>query len=295
MTDLNGLVAQYITAVAQRNLSPHTIKSYSKDLEQFVDYVTQSLRLSDIHQIDKAAMRSYLSSSLGYGYSRSSVARKLSSVNSFFRFLCARGILKSNPTTGLSTPRPKKELPSFLEESQVHELMELPHKNIVLELRDTAILELLYSTGIRASELIGLNMEDLDFHSDTIRVTGKGGRERLIPFGRPARIALSQYFERRKDLNLHEKAVFLNRFGGRLSTRGLRRIIKKYLTMVASIRKKSPHVLRHTFATHLLEQGADLRAVQELLGHRSLTSTQIYTHVTVKKLKEIYDRSHPRA
>lgn len=241
-------------------------------------------------------MRSYLSTILGYGYTRSSVARKLSSINSFFKFLCTQGILKSNPATGLRTPKLKRELPSFLDEIQVKELMNLPEKKTPLNSRDTAILELLYSTGIRASELIGLNMDALDFHSDAVRVSGKGRRERLIPFGRPARKALSQYLERRLELNPQStEAVFLNRFGRRLSPRSLRRIVKKYLTRVASIERKNPHILRHTFATHLLDRGADLRAVQELLGHKSLSTTQIYTHVTVKRLKKIYDRAHPRA
>ncbi len=294
MTDLKKLIVQYIRTLAQRNLSPHTLRSYSKDLEQFTDYVTQSLEVSNIEEINRQTMRSYLSATLGYGYSRSSVARKLSSVNSFFKFLCAQGILKSNPAGGLRTPQPKRELPCFLEESQVSKLMELPNRQMLLQLRDAAILEFLYSTGIRASELTGLDVDDLDFYSDTARVRGKGRRERMIPFGRPAKKAVSQYLQRRKS-NSKQKAVFLNRLGGRLSTRSLRRIVKKYLSAVAHIRRNSPHTLRHTFATHLLDEGADLRAVQELLGHKSLTTTQIYTHVTSKRLKEIYDRAHPRA
>jgi tyrosine recombinase XerC len=295
VTDLKELVTRYITHLARRNLSPHTVKSYSTDLQQFADYMTQSLGLDDANQIDRRAMRSYLSTSLGYGYSRSSVARKLSSINSFFKFLCAHQFLRWNPTAGLPIPRSKKDLPSFLERSQVDQLVQLPGKKLLPELRDTAVLELLYSTGIRASELVGLNLEDLDFHSDTIRVRGKGRRDRIIPFGRPARKALSRYLERRSNSRRDDKAVFLNSRLTRLSTRGLRRIVKKYLTMVATTKKRSPHVLRHTFATHLLDEGADLRAVQELLGHRSLATTQIYTHVTVKRLKEIYDRAHPRA
>jgi len=295
VTDLKKLVTRYITHLARRGLSPHTVKSYSTDLAQFTDYMTQSLRLNDVNQIKRSAMRSYLSTSLGYGYSRSSVARKLSSICSFFKSVCALGVLRSNPAAGLPVPRSKKDLPLTLEKSQVEDLLQLPGKRLLPELRDTAILELLYSTGVRASELVGLNLEDLDFHSDTVRVSGKGGRERIIPFGRPARKALCQYLERRPNSYLEEKAIFLNSLGTRLSTRSLRRITKKYMTMVTNTKKKSPHVLRHTFATHLLDEGADLRAVQELLGHRSLTTTQIYTHVTVKRLKEIYGRAHPRA
>lgn len=294
--NLKQFLDLYCSNITQKNFSPHTMKAYRTDIEQLISHLAESSKLKDIHQITRKTMRSYLSSMLGYGYSKSSVARKLSSINSFFKFLCAHGILNSNPANGLHTPKSKRELPSFLGEHEIADLMVLLNRSTTLELRDASILELLYSTGIRASELIGLNIHDIDLHSDIIRVKGKGRRERVLPYGRPAKKALTQYLERRSELNPKEtQAVFLNRFGRRLSTRSLQRIVKKYLARVASIRRKSPHTLRHSFATHLLDRGADLRAVQELLGHKSLATTQIYTHITVKKLKEIYGRAHPRA
>lgn len=295
VSDPGELTDRYIQNLSQRAFSPHTLKAYRRDLEQFLTFVTESLEIVDINRIDRIAMRSYLSSTMGYGYSRSSVARKLSSIRSFFRFLCSDGVMKSNPAIGLPTPRRKKDLPSFLSRSEVGELMARPHSGGILELRNAAILELMYSTGIRASELVGLNVEDLNLHSDTIRVRGKGQKERMVPFGRPAREALTQYLDRRTSVAPEEKAIFLNRFQRRLSSRSLGRMVKSHLMAISTAKKRSPHVLRHTFATHLLDEGADLRAVQELLGHRSLTTTQVYTHVTVKRLKEIYDRAHPRA
>ena len=296
MGDLEELTNRYIRGLSQRDVSPHTIKAYRTDLQQFFEFLNQSLKISDMSTINRTAMRAYLSTALGHGYNRSSVARKLSSIRSFFRFLCSEGHIKSNPTVGLSAPRFRNELPSFLSTSEVVELMRRAGGTRVLELRNRAILELMYSTGIRASELVGLNLDDLHLHSDTVRVRGKGRKQRIVPFGRPAREALNRYLERRELLaTSQERAVFLNRFRRRLSPRSLGRIVKRWLTAVSTAKKRSPHVLRHTFATHLLDEGADLRAVQELLGHRSLTTTQVYTHVTVKKLKEVYDRTHPRA
>jgi len=296
VTDLNELLELYRSYLSQRNVSPHTLKSYVNDLEQFRDYLENIAELKDVRRIDRKVMRSYVSNILRSGYAKGSASRKISSINSFLTFLCARGILNSNPARGLHGPQSTRELPSFLDEEQVARLMEQPGGDNTLATRDIAILELLYSTGIRASELVGLNVGDFDFHSDTIRVLGKGGKERLVPYGRPARGALIRYLHSRSEPTPSEnQAFFVNRFGSRLSSRSLRRIVRRYITKVASVKQKSPHTLRHTFATHLLERGADLRAVQELLGHKSLATTQIYTHVTVKRLKEIYERAHPRA
>ncbi len=294
--ELSDKISQYLDVLKARGFSPHTIEAYRNDLSQFADCFQESSSWGTLRAIDRKRVRSYLSTMLRQGYSRSSVARKLSSISSFFRFLCKEGLLEANPVTGLRPPRLTRDLPAFLDRHQAERLMDILETETVFQTRDRAIIELLYSTGIRSSELVGLNLSDLDLQADTVVVTGKGNRQRFVPFGKPARRALQTYLGKRSQLNPGGKlTLFLNRRGGRLSTRSLRRIIKSYLTRVGHVTKRSPHTLRHTFATHLLDEGADLRAVQELLGHKSLSSTQIYTHVTSKKLKRIYGRAHPRA
>ena len=280
----------------EKGLSPHTTKSYRKDLLQFSEFCREFRRVENLEDVDRTVVRDYLGSLLRYGYDRSSVARKLSALRTLFKHQVRRGALKVNPVVGIPTPKVDQRLPSFLTQAQAAALMELPPLDGVLGYRDRAILELLYGTGIRASELVGLNLGDVDTNREVVRVFGKGGKERIIPLGRMARKAVLEWLERRRELDRSgEKALFLNRNGGRLSTRSLQRIVKKYIERVAELSKTSPHVLRHSFATHLLERGCDLRAVQELLGHSSLSTTQVYTHITVERLKEIYQRAHPRA
>lgn len=280
----------------ERGLSPHTVKSYTSDLLQFAEFSREVSKVLRVEDVDRGLIRDFLGSLLRYGYDRSSVARKLSALRSFFKYLVKRGVVETSPALRFPTPKIGKRLPSFLDESQAKALMELPPLTRDLDYRDRAILELLYGTGIRASELVGLNLDDVNLSREVVRVLGKGGKERIIPLGRMARAAILNYLERRKELaESGERALFLNKYGRRLSTRGLQRIVNKYIKRVAELSKTSPHVLRHTFATHLLERGCDLRAVQELLGHSSLATTQIYTHVTTKRLKEIYKRAHPRA
>ncbi len=280
----------------ERGLSGHTVKSYRSDLLQFAEFSRELAKITRVEDIERELLRDFLGSLLRYGYDRSSVARKLSALRSFFKYLVKRGLIEVNPAVGFPTPKIGKKLPSFLDQSQAEALMELPPLERDLDYRDRAILELLYGTGIRASELVGLNLDDVNLSREVVRVLGKGGKERIVPLGRMARSAILDYLERRKrSAQSGETAVFLNRDGRRLSTRSLQRIVSKYIRRVAELSKTSPHVLRHTFATHLLESGCDLRAVQELLGHSSLSTTQIYTHVTMARLKEVYKRAHPRA
>jgi integrase/recombinase XerC len=233
-------------------------------------------------------------------FSRRSVARKLACVKSFFRYLHKKHVVESNPAAFLSSPRLDKRLPQFLDEDVVARLMDQPDRESVEGLRDAAILETFYSTGIRLSELIHLGLADVDLRGSTVRVTGKGNKQRIVPIGRPARTVLRKYLSRRGELvgadcPAEQEVVFLTRRGKRMSPKAVNLLMNKYIGRVSEIQKKSPHVLRHTFATHLLNRGADLQAVKELLGHESLSTTQIYTHVGVDRLKKAYRLAHPRA
>jgi len=226
------------------------------------------------------------------------MARKLATLRSFVRYLCREEVLEGNPIAAVSTPKQEKRLPRFLYPKEIELLLEAPDISRPSGLRDKAILEVLYATGIRVSELVSLNLSNLDTQSGSIKVLGKGGKERIIPMGTKACTAMDKYLQvRRKALkkdNGTETAVFLNKFGQRLTARSVRNIINKYVQQVALNQKVSPHTLRHTFATHLLNGGADLRSVQELLGHVKLSTTQVYTHVTKERIKTVHDKSHPR-
>jgi site-specific recombinase XerD len=247
-------------------------------------------------------MRKYIVYLKKSDYSARSISRKISTVRSFFKFCLREGIIKVNPTINLITPKIDKKLPYFLYLQEVNKLIETPLKNTIFGIRDSAILELLYGTGIRVGELVNLNICNIDLYEKTIIVFGKGSKERILPLGNPSIRAIKEYLSSR---NLFKKnifvnkndleALFLNSLGGRLTTRSIRRIIIKYMKMAGLKKKISPHVLRHSFATHLLGGGADLRSVQELLGHKSLSTTQIYTHITKERLNTIYKKSHPRA
>jgi len=303
----------------ERNFSRHTLMSYGGDLRQFAGFLLRSsLSASGLpaqagrklpqgenipDAVDYLTIREFLAYLQERGISRRTVSRKLAALRSFFKFLCEEGYSSSDPTAGLRTPRLEKRLPQFLDLEQVTKLMEAPRGEGVLELRDRAILETLYSTGMRVSELIGLNASQIDFIGGALKVMGKGRKERIVPVGEKALEALNRYLDKRtelfrrrkKDILPDRKALFLNNWGGRLTARSVIRMVKKYIGKISTEMNISPHTLRHTFATHLLNAGADLRAVQELLGHVSLSTTQIYTHVTVPRLKKVYDRAHPRA
>ncbi|MHC2995369.1 MAG: tyrosine recombinase XerC [Candidatus Atribacteria bacterium] len=288
----------------EKNYSNNTIISYKNDLTQFFNFVKnyKLLKKTNIKYINHEIMRKYIVYLKENEYSRRSISRKVSSARSFFKFIHKEGIINVNPTLNLITPKINKKLPYFLYSQEVNKLIEAPPNKTLFGIRDRAILEVLYGTGIRVGELINLNIRDIDFNEKIIRVFGKGSKERILPLGNPSIRAIQEYlennnlFNKNKFIKMNDKdALFLNRFGGRLTARSIRRIITKYMKMAGLNKKLSPHVLRHSFATHLLGGGADLRSVQELLGHKSLSTTQIYTHITKERLKTIYKKSHPRS
>jgi len=275
----------------EKNYSPNTVINYRIDLRSFRDHAVGL----DLEKIDYLFLRKYLAILKEKNLSSRTIGRKLSALRSFFRFLAREGYLKSNPIRILSSPKAQKHLPLFMTEEEVGLLIESAQaKNDTDErgLRDRAILETFYSTGLRISELVGLSVQDVDFISGVVKVMGKGRKERIAPIGERALKTLRQYLGKRKK---ESEALFLNKSGRRLSSRGVRGIVDKYIRLMGMKQGMSPHTLRHSFATHLLNRGADLRTVQELLGHANLSTTQIYTHMTTEKLKNVYDHAHPRA
>ncbi len=290
----------------ERNASIHTLRSYSADLEQFRNFLNaRSPALGEsgeaaVEKIDSFAIRAFLSH-LYHDHKKSSMGRKLAALRSFFQFLVTEGALAQNPAEIVASPKQEKPLPNFMPVDETFALMDAPDASTVWGARDKSILETLYSTGMRVGELVGLSDGDFDFALGIVRVFGKGGKERIVPVGEKAESALRDYMRQRDALHLpaggKEKKVpvFINRRGGRLTSRSVARILQKHLIRGGLWRKISPHGLRHSFATHLLDAGADLRAIQELLGHASLSTTQRYTHVSMDKLMEVYDRAHPRA
>jgi tyrosine recombinase XerC len=283
---------------SERSFSEHTLRAYSADIVEFVRFSDrgESLKHGDV---DHLMLRSYLAHLRGTGKARATMARKLASLRTFFKYLVREEIMEDNPAADMRTPRKERRLPGVLDEKQVRTLIERPDTSTFLGLRDRAILETLYSTGIRASELVGANIEDADLLGEVIKVRGKRKKERLAHLGSFAVAAIKDYLDARR-LQPHapmfdKRALILNRFGKRLSDRSLRRTLNKYFRMAALKLKVTPHTLRHSFATHLLDRGADLRSVQELLGHESLSTTQIYTHVSTERLKKVYEKAHPRA
>jgi len=276
----------------EKNASGHTVTGYAADLRDL------ALFLSDkrVESVDYRYLRRYLAHIKSKEYSKRTVARKLAAMRSFFRFLYREGHIKSNPASSVSTPRLDKKLPFFMGEDEVVRLIESPDISGVPGARDRAMLETLYSTGIRVSELVGLNMDNVDFISGVMKVYGKGKKERLSPVGDRALRAIRDYLDKRGAMDLSGKrAIFLNKSGRRITDRSVRRVVDKYIKLASMRGSISPHTLRHSFATHLLNRGADLRSVQELLGHANLSTTQIYTHVSSTRMKEVYDKAHPRA
>ncbi|HSB05438.1 MAG TPA: tyrosine recombinase XerC [Thermodesulfobacteriota bacterium] len=298
-----GLIHQFIRYLsAEKNASPHTCRNYLRDLEQFEDFLRSSgTSISPqgeiiAEKVDRLVIRKYLSF-LHRRNKKSSIARKLSTLRSFFRYLVREQILSSNPAKPVSTPKIEKLLPTALTVDEAFRLVESPSKGEKpkeMELRDRALLELLYSSGIRVSELVGLNLNRMDLGLGIVKVMGKGRKERIVPMGAKAIEALKAYIEGRGVIE-DSSPLFVNVTGGRLTARSVGRLVQKYTRHSGIFRKISPHSLRHTFATHLLDAGADLREIQEMLGHVSLSTTQRYTHLSVGKLMEVYDQAHPRS
>jgi tyrosine recombinase XerC len=272
----------------EKNYSSHTTLNYRIDLEEFAGFLGKI----SVEAVAYPDLRRFLAQLKARNLKPRTLARKLSSLRSFFKFLQREGVIQSNPAKLLVTPKLDKPLPHFMSEEETVQLIEAPQSGKINSPRDRAILEILYSTGIRVSELVGLNVDDVDFIGNIIKVMGKGKKERMVPIGDQALNALKEYLDGRKADN---KFIFVNKNGTRLGDRSVRNIINKYILEQAMAQHVTPHMFRHSFATHLLNRGADLRSVQELLGHVNLSTTQIYTHLTTEKLKKVYDQSHPRA
>lgn len=324
------LVRQFLDYLKlERHFSDYTVKSYGADLIQFSQFMEGKIGPASARSASSASggsgaaaptdpppmpldvldqkmlncepltIREFLAYLYGQNYTKSTTARKLATLRSFFKFLIRRGKVSVNPLSTIRTPKQEKRLPKCLDLEQVQKLLEAPGDGDLLSARDKAMLEVLYSSGIRVSELVDLEMSDMDLHEGVLRVRGKGRKDRLTPIGSQAIKALQRYFEMRSsDSRTSGQAsnrVFLNKHGQSLSTRSVRRKLDKYLATAGLDPGISPHTLRHSFATHLLNNGADLRSVQELLGHQSLSTTQIYTHLTTSRMKEVYDQAHPRA
>jgi tyrosine recombinase XerC len=275
----------------EKNYSVHTILNYRLDLEDFKKFLSDT----QIENVDYLTLRKYLAVLKERNLGTRTVGRRLSALRSFFKFLTREGYLKTNPISVLSSPKQEKHLPSFMTEEEVSRLIESAFaKNEKDErgLRDRAILETFYSTGMRISEVVGLNITDIDFIGGIVKVMGKGKKERIVPIGETAIAAIRAYLEKRRK---QAEALFLNKNGKRITARGTRNIVVKYIRLAGIKQGVSAHTFRHSFATHLLNRGADLRTVQELLGHANLSTTQIYTHLTTERLKSVYDKAHPRA
>lgn len=279
----------------EKGFSDHTIKSYKNDINKFLNFLLE--RKIELKEVSKIEIRDFLADQYDLGLSKKTIARRLASIKSLFKFLFNSSFVTKNPTLFLSTPKMSKKLPDFIDEKMINELMNQPDLGSEKGLRDKAVLELFYSTGMRLSELINLNISSVDDKNNLIRVTGKGSKERLIPFGKRAKFSIEKYLKKRalnwNSLN-KEIPLFVNNKNERVPRRTIQRRISNYIKMIASGKRLGPHTLRHTFATHLMDRGADIRAVGDLLGHSSLSSTQVYTHVKPERMKQVYKQSHPR-
>ena len=300
MTSYKSAKAAFLAYIGNtRSYSEHTLRAYGRDLDEFNALLCDAGRPTAPRSVTRLDVRAFLARLHETNVEKRTVARKLSSLRSFFKFLVARKVIDVSPCAGIRTPRLGRTLPKFLAEEAVVKLLTAPEGADAFACRDRAMLETLYSSGLRVSELVRLDLRDVDLLAEVVKARGKGKKERLVPLGRPAAEAIEAYLSARRaarDLPQREPdALFVNRFGGRISTRSVARLLDKYLVVAGLPRGASPHTLRHSFATHMLDRGADLRSVQELLGHENLVTTQIYTHVTTQRLKKAYDAAHPRA
>ncbi|MCH7679524.1 tyrosine recombinase XerC [candidate division KSB1 bacterium] len=279
----------------ERYVSRFTLMAYQLDLGQLLKFVEEQY----FHEITRKSLRSFLASLSKRGLKASSINRKLTSLRSFFKYLCSREILDANPAATLLYLKKEKKLPSFFQYEVILKALSFPDTNNIEGLRDRVILEIFYSTGIRLRELVGINLEDVDLTHELLKVTGKGSKERLVPLGKSIIRIIKEYIEARAQyihsLDLMTEAFFLNKKGERISPGQVQYRVKKYLLLASDKQEAYPHMLRHSFATHLLDEGADLIAVKELLGHSSLSTTQVYTHLTTERLKKVYKQAHPRA
>ncbi|MFC1984126.1 tyrosine recombinase XerC [Chloroflexota bacterium] len=282
---------------AERNASPYTVRNYTTDLLGFFQFLRDK-EIDSLKEVDRLTLRDYLSHLMENGFVKASIARKLSAIRSFYRYLLREEIIATSPVATTSSPKLDRRLPSFLTREEINRLLEAPNLSTPQGLRDRALLELLYASGLRVSELVSLNLEQVNLDTNEIRVWGKGSKERIVLMGQPAARALTAYLRQGRPELLGKKessALFLNRYGRRLIERRVQRILEKYTNIAGMGKRVYPHMLRHTFATHLLDGGADLRVVQELLGHASLSSTQIYTHVSKSQARKVYLSAHPMA
>jgi integrase/recombinase XerC len=306
---MEQLIEQFLEHLRyERNVSGHTLRNYASDLEQFVDHVAPAdpksgvRKFPELKNVDHLTIREWLAELHSAQKKKASIARKLAALRTFFQFLVREGLLESNPAKLVSTPRQEKKLPKHLSIEEAIKFIETPDIKTDLGKRDRAMLELMYATGVRVAELTTLNLADIDFRNQLVRVTGKRRKQRIVPFGDPAASAIRDYLKVRDKFLLNspiserdDEALFLNYQGTRITTRSVGRMVEKYIKICAGVHRISPHALRHSFATHLLDSGADLRDIQELLGHARLSTTQVYTHVSMEKLVEVYDKAHPKA
>ncbi|MDD5529032.1 MAG: tyrosine recombinase XerC [bacterium] len=279
-------IAEFIEFLKLKNASKHTVKGYAVDLKEFKDVFPDKT----INTISKKEITNFIAGLKRHGLDNSTANRKLSALRSFFKFLVEKKTLPKNPATAVPAPKIESKMPSFLTKEDAEKLMDTEN----LSPRDRTILEVLYGTGVRASELVGMNIGSLDFVNETVTVLGKGAKERKIPLTRTAIYVLKNYLANRNMME-RDAPLFLNKYNKRLSQRGLQNIVNKNIRMIAELRRMSPHTLRHTYASVMLDGGCDLRTIQELLGHASIASTQRYTHLTIGKLKDAYKQAHPRA
>jgi integrase/recombinase XerC len=303
---MDELIERYLHYLQyERNYSPHTIRNYRSDLLQFRDYLRRERPEEpvEVGKVDVMRIRGFLSQLFAQGEKKTSIARKLAAVRAFFKFLQREAVVKESPAALVSTPKLERNLPRIMTEEEMNSFLdrvgEAAKLGDLLSQRDDAILELLYASGLRVSELVGLDLRSVNFSDNMLLVRGKGRKERIVPFGSKARQALQGYLPLRERLlqehDTGSPALFLNARGARLTTRSVDRLVKKYVRVFGPAVKVSPHSLRHAFASHLLSEGADLRSIQEMLGHKSLSTTQKYTQVSIQQLLEVYDKTHPKA
>jgi len=299
ITDISEYYKNFITKfktylIAEQNASNNTIVSYINDLYEFFSYIYDEIKIRNIQDVTKSVVRSYVIKLQSLGYKKNSISRKVNSLRTFFKFLVRKKFLQTNPLLYLSSIKKDKNLPSFLTKEEIQKLFSLIQPVDFISARDRAILELFYSSGLRISELAQLTEDDIDLYEGLVVVQGKGNKERIVPVGEVALNYLKEYIRYKYKLGIKKKEMFLNKFGNKLSVRGIRKIVAKWINKAAIHKKVSPHTFRHTFATHLLDAGCDLRSIQEMLGHKSLSTTNIYTHLTLERLKNVYEKVHPR-